>query len=54
MPGLGLAEAKKRGGSLLRLEPGAEIGTELRLHVFKTTGPVTKLGEDGRVALPEG
>jgi hypothetical protein len=52
MPGLGLAEAKKRGSNLLRLEPGADIETELRLHVFKPSGPITGVGEDGRAVLP--
>lgn len=51
MPALGLAEAKCRGGSLLRLEPGVEMATELRLHVFKPGGAITGPGEDGRIVL---
>ncbi len=47
-PGMGLAEARRRGGSLLRLVPGQELTTELRLHVFKPSGPVTSLDGQGR------
>lgn len=48
MPALGLFEAERRGGRLLRLEPGADLSTELRLHVFKPSGPVNGIGSDGR------
>jgi hypothetical protein len=44
----GLADAKARGTYLLKLEPGAELSTELRLHVFKPTGPVTGVDGEGR------
>jgi hypothetical protein len=40
MPAYGLATAGTRGANLLRLHPGEEIATELRLHVFKPEGPV--------------
>jgi hypothetical protein len=40
MPAYGLATARTRGANLLRLHPGEEIATELRLHVFKPEGPV--------------
>ena len=48
----GLADAKARGTNLLTLEPGAELSTELRLHVFKPNGPVSGVDGDGR-ALPQ-
>lgn len=51
MPALGLAEAKRRGGRLLRLEPGTELSTELRLHVFRPTGAIGAVGADGRAVL---
>ena len=37
---LGLAEARRRGASLLRLEPGAETTSHIRLRVFKPEGPI--------------
>jgi len=46
--GSGLADAKARGTGLLTLEPGAELSTELRLHVFTPTGPVSSVDGDGR------
>jgi hypothetical protein len=49
-PGMGLSEALRRGSPLLRLLPGQELSTELRLHVFKPTGAVTAIGGDGRAA----
>jgi len=48
----GLADAKIRGTNLLRLNPGDELSTELRLHVFKPNGPVSGVDGDGR-ALPQ-
>jgi hypothetical protein len=48
----GLADAKARGTNLLKLEPGAELSTELRLHVFKPKGPVSGVDGVGR-ALPQ-
>lgn len=47
-PGTGLADIARRGGSLLTLEPGAEITTELRLHVCKPSGPVRGIDTSGR------
>lgn len=44
MPGYGIAGARVRGGSLLRLSPGEELATTLRLRVFRPDGPVT--GQD--------
>ena len=41
MPAHGLATAKSRGSTVLRLSPGEEISTTLRLRVFKPDGPVT-------------
>ncbi len=46
--GSGLADAKARGTGLLTLEPGAELSTELRLHVFEPKGAVTGVEADGR------
>jgi galactose mutarotase-like enzyme len=37
---LGLAEAKRRGLPLLRLEPGHDVSTEISLTVFKPSGPI--------------
>ncbi|MBX3582405.1 MAG: DUF4432 family protein [Rhizobiaceae bacterium] len=48
--GSGLADAKARGTGLLTLEPGAELSTELRLHVFEPKGRVTGVSADGRAA----
>lgn len=39
----GMATAKAWGASLLRLHPGEEIQTELRLRVFKPAGPVVAM-----------
>lgn len=47
-PGTGLADIARRGGPLLTLEPGAEISTEVRLHVFKPPGPVRSVDGSGR------
>lgn len=38
---LGLAEARRRGASLLRLEPGQSYAAHIALHVFRPSGPVT-------------
>lgn len=43
---MGIADARARGSALLRLEPGAELATELRLHVSRPKGPIT--GVDAR------
>lgn len=50
-PGTGLANARALGSPLLRLEPGEELGAELRLHVFRPSGPVTALDGDGRAIV---
>jgi hypothetical protein len=47
-PGMGLAKAKARGSPLLRLDPGQELTTVLRLHVFTPSGPVTGVDAGGR------
>jgi hypothetical protein len=44
----GLADAKARGTGLLTLEPGAELSTELRLHVFKPQGQIGGVDQEGR------
>jgi hypothetical protein len=49
---MGLADAKRRGSALLRLRPGEELSTTLRLHVFRPSGPITALDGDGRAAAP--
>jgi hypothetical protein len=40
IPAAGLAEAARRGGRLLTLAPGEEVGTVVRLHVLRPTGPI--------------
>ena len=47
-PATGLADANRRGGRLLTLQPGAEIATAIRLHVFKPEGPVRGVDAAGR------
>ena len=44
MPAYGLATARKKGANLLRLHPGDEVATELRLKVFRPDGPVVSVG----------
>jgi hypothetical protein len=46
-PGNGLADAARRGGRLLALQPGAEIETWIRLCVFKPRGPVLGIDAHG-------
>lgn len=38
---MGIADAKQRGSGLLRMERGRDFQSELRLHVFRPSGPVT-------------
>jgi hypothetical protein len=52
-PGNGLADVARRGARLLTLQPGSEIATRLRLHVFKPKGAILGVDEDG-LALPRG
>ncbi len=47
-PGTGLADIDRRGGPLLTLQPDDRIRAELRLHVFKPSGPVSGVDETGR------
>jgi galactose mutarotase-like enzyme len=47
-PANGLADAAWRGGRLLTLQPGAEIATSVRLHVFEPTGPILGVDASGR------
>lgn len=47
----GLADARRRGSDLLRLDPGDELSTELRLHVFCPNGCISALDDNGRVIL---
>ncbi len=49
--GMGLADARRRGSHLLRLDPGQELSTELRLQVFRPAGRISALDGDGR-AVP--
>ena len=51
-PGMGLADALARGSALLRLHPGDELTAELRLHVFRPSGPVAGVDTDGRAVTP--
>lgn len=45
---MGIADARARGTALLRLEPGVELTTELRLHVSRPTGRITAIDAGGR------
>jgi hypothetical protein len=47
-PGMGLANAKRLGSSLLRLNPGEEISTALHLHVFRPSGAIKEMDRSGR------
>ena len=47
-PGAGLAEADRRGAPLLTLQPGAEISTTVRLHVFKPDSAIRGVDPEGR------
>ena len=44
-----MADARRRGSDLLRLDPGDELSTELRLHVFCPNGCISALDDNGRV-----
>lgn len=46
-PGAGLAEADRRGARLLTLQPGAEITTAVRLHVFEPEGAIRGVDANG-------
>ena len=50
-PGIGLANAKRLGSSLLHLDPGEEISTTLHLHVFRPSGAIMAVDSSGR-AVP--
>jgi hypothetical protein len=50
LSGAGLADAKARGTGLLTLVPGAEVSTELRLHVLRPSARICRIDRDGRVA----
>ena len=47
-PATGLADADRRGGRLMTLQPGAESAATVRLHVFKPEGPVRGVDAAGR------
>ena len=47
-PGTGLSDIDQRGGRLLRLSPGDEVSTTLRLQVFEPNGAVRDVDENGR------
>jgi hypothetical protein len=49
-PANGLADAARRGGPLLTLQPGAEIAATVRLHVFKPAGAIHRVDANGRAA----
>jgi hypothetical protein len=53
-PALGIAEAKARGGALLRLDPGTNLRTALRLRVFQPTGPITAFDGSDKANSPKG
>lgn len=46
-PPNGLADARRRGGPLLTLQPETEIATTVRLHVFKPAGAVLGVDANG-------
>lgn len=46
-PGIGILNARARGSHLLRLSPGDEHETTLRLQVFKPSGPILAPGAEG-------
>jgi hypothetical protein len=46
-PGTGLADINNRGGELLTLNPGDEIITMIRLHVFKPSGSIRGITDSG-------
>ena len=48
MPANGLANAKARGGKLLRLQPGEELSTVLRLQVLQPLGAIISVNTEGR------
>jgi hypothetical protein len=49
-PGMGLADATRRGSPLLGLYPGQELSTELRLNVFRPAGAIGSQDGGGWVA----
>jgi hypothetical protein len=54
-PATGLAQADRRGGRLLALQPGAEIATTVRLHVFKPQGAILTVDAAGlAISRPPG
>ena len=50
-PASGLAEADRRGGPLMTLQPGAEITATVRLNVFRPEGAVLGVDATGRAVL---
>jgi hypothetical protein len=51
IPAAGLAEAARRGGRLLTLAPGEEVGAIVRLHVLRPTGPIRGVDAAGRAVM---
>lgn len=47
-PATGLADANRRGGRLMTLQPGTEITTAVRLHVFKPEGSIQDVDAAGQ------
>jgi hypothetical protein len=47
-PANGLADAARRGGRLLTLQPGAEMTATVRLHVFKPHGAIRSVDAKGQ------
>jgi len=53
-PANGLADAARRGGRLLTLQPGGEITAAVRLHVFKPRGRVVGVDAKGHADCERG
>jgi len=47
-PANGLRDAQLRRSPVLSLQAGEELAAEVRLHVFRPAGPITRLEVDGR------
>jgi hypothetical protein len=47
-PATGLADADRRGGRLMTLQPGAAVTATVRLHVFKPEGAILGVDAEGR------
>jgi galactose mutarotase-like enzyme len=53
-PANGIADAARRGGRLLTLQPGAEMTATVRLHVFKPRGAIRSVDAKGHADCERG